>query len=154
MVGAVVNQSDCTTSANDTLSTPGVMSTLPGVMSTLPGVYDFSTLSTSHSSDVIVTDDVTACKLGVATATTLLAGLYQVLLGVLGLGCVTQYMPAPVMRGFVTGSAVHVAASQLQNAFGIRVTGYTGNFKVVLVSRSRSRLQYTHVVGCVSLAQV
>jgi MFS superfamily sulfate permease-like transporter len=83
-------------------------------MNTSPCVSSVSALSASLSSDVTVPADVTACKLGVATATALLVGVYQVLLGVLGLGCVTQYMSAPVMRGFVTGSAVHVAVSQLQ----------------------------------------
>ena len=104
MLGVVVGQSDCTSSANDTLSTPGVMSTSPGV-------FGVSNLSTPLGYNATVSDD--------ATATTLLVGVYQLLLGMLGLGCVTQYMPSPVMRGFITGSAAHVAVSQLQNALSV-----------------------------------
>jgi MFS superfamily sulfate permease-like transporter len=101
MAGAVVNKSDAPHQPM-TLSTTGVMITSPGVMNTSPCVSSVSALSASLSSDVTVPADVTACKLGVATATALLVGVYEVLLGVLGLGCVTQYMSAPVMRGFVT----------------------------------------------------
>jgi MFS superfamily sulfate permease-like transporter len=111
MVGGVVSQSDCDTHSH----------------SLAPNT------SFNHTGDLIGPNDVMACKLGVATATSLLVGVYQVLMGVVGLGCVTQYMPVPVMRGFVTGSAVHVAVSQLKYAFGIHVTSYAGNFKVVRV---------------------
>ncbi len=69
MVGVVVNRSDCSSSymssiANESVSVAGV---------TLP-----FTLATTSSADYSQQDDFIQCKLGVATATALLVGVYQV----------------------------------------------------------------------------
>ena len=57
----------------------------------------------------------------------------QMCMSVLGLGSLTIYMPEPVMRGFVTGAAVHVAISQLKYATGIPLYDYNGPLKIIKV---------------------
>ncbi len=54
-------------------------------------------------------------------------------MGILGLGFVTAYMPEPLTRGFTTGAAFHVLASQMKHVFGIRLNMTSGNFKIVKV---------------------
>ena len=55
-------------------------------------------------------------------------------MGFLGLGFLTVYMPEPLTRGFTTGAAFHVVASQMKHIFGVNIDMASGNFKVLKVS--------------------
>jgi MFS superfamily sulfate permease-like transporter len=57
----------------------------------------------------------------------------QIAMGLLGLGFLTTYMPEPLTRGFTTGAAFHVFASQMKHVFGIAINMTSGNFKFVKV---------------------
>lgn len=50
---------------------------------------------------------------------TFLAGLFQVLFGVIGFGAIVRYVPAPVMSGFQNAAAILIFFSQLTYLFGI-----------------------------------
>ena len=54
---------------------------------------------------------------------TLLAGIFLLLAGVLRLGKMTAYIPAPVITGFTSGIAILIAAGQLDNLFGVKSVG-------------------------------
>jgi SulP family sulfate permease len=54
---------------------------------------------------------------------TLMAGVFLLLAGVLRLGKLTSYIPAPVITGFTSGISVLIAAGQLDNLFGVRSAG-------------------------------
>ena len=54
---------------------------------------------------------------------TLLAGVFLLLAGVLRLGKMTAYIPAPVITGFTSGIAILIAAGQLDNLFGVKSVG-------------------------------
>ena len=54
---------------------------------------------------------------------TLMAGIFLLLAGVLRLGKLTNYIPAPVITGFTSGISILIAAGQLDNLLGVRSMG-------------------------------
>ena len=57
--------------------------------------------------------------LGFAYASVVIAGLFQVVAGLLRLGHVTSYIPVPVLSGFANASALLVAISALPTVLGL-----------------------------------
>ncbi|XP_007953961.1 sulfate anion transporter 1 [Orycteropus afer afer] len=62
----------------------------------------------------------------VATALTLVAGLYQVLMGVFRLGFLSTYLSPPLLDGFAMGASVTILTSQLKHLLGVRVPRHQG----------------------------
>lgn len=62
----------------------------------------------------------------VATALTLVAGVYQVLMGVLQLGFVSTYLSQPLLDGFAMGASVTILTSQLRHLLGVQVPRHQG----------------------------
>ncbi|KAM9678843.1 sulfate anion transporter 1 isoform 1-T2 [Trichechus inunguis] len=62
----------------------------------------------------------------VATALTLVAGIYQVLMGVLRLGFMSTYLSPPLLDGFAMGASVTILTSQLKHLLGVRVPRHQG----------------------------
>ncbi|XP_027796311.3 sulfate anion transporter 1 [Marmota flaviventris] len=67
----------------------------------------------------------------VATALTLVAGIYQVLMGVLRLGFVSTYLSQPLLDGFAMGASVTILTSQLRHMLGVRVPRHQGPGMVI-----------------------
>ncbi|XP_069352285.1 sulfate anion transporter 1 isoform X1 [Eulemur rufifrons] len=67
----------------------------------------------------------------VATALTLVAGVYQVLMGVLQLGFVSTYLSQPLLDGFAMGASVTILTSQLRHLLGVRMPRHQGPGMVV-----------------------
>ncbi|XP_053146573.1 sulfate anion transporter 1 [Hemicordylus capensis] len=59
--------------------------------------------------------------IGVATALTFLAGVYQVLMGFFRLGFVSMYLSEPVLDGFATGASLTILTAQVKYLIGIKV---------------------------------
>ncbi|XP_060093030.1 sulfate anion transporter 1 [Heteronotia binoei] len=59
--------------------------------------------------------------IGVATALTFLAGVYQVLMGLFRLGFVSVYLSEPVLDGFATGASVTILTAQVKYLIGIKI---------------------------------
>ncbi|XP_042310051.1 sulfate anion transporter 1 [Sceloporus undulatus] len=59
--------------------------------------------------------------IGVATALTFLAGVYQVLMGIFHLGFVSMYLSEPVLDGFATGASVAILTAQVKYLVGIKI---------------------------------
>ncbi|XP_063071724.1 solute carrier family 26 member 6, like [Engraulis encrasicolus] len=57
-------------------------------------------------------------KVQVAAATTVLAGLIQVVLGLVQFGFVGTYLSEPVVRAYTTAAALHAVVAQLKYLFG------------------------------------
>ncbi|XP_053227236.1 sulfate anion transporter 1 [Podarcis raffonei] len=75
-----------------------------------------------------VTLDVTSTEcgkdcyaIGVATAVTLMAGIYQVLMGIFRLGFVSMYLSEPVLDGFATGASVTILTAQVKYLIGVKI---------------------------------
>lgn len=56
---------------------------------------------------------------------TFLAGLVELLMGVLGLGFLINFVSGPVSSGFTSAVALMIATSQVKDLFAISVTGST-----------------------------
>ncbi|XP_036982735.2 sulfate anion transporter 1 isoform X2 [Artibeus jamaicensis] len=67
----------------------------------------------------------------VATALTLVAGIYQVLLGVLRLGFASAFLSQPLLDGFAMGASLTILTSQLKHLLGVRVPRHQGPGVVV-----------------------
>ncbi|MDB4088008.1 SulP family inorganic anion transporter [Flavobacteriales bacterium] len=63
----------------------------------------------------------------------LLAGIFQIILGILGLGKYIRFIPYPVVSGFMTAIGIIIIVTQLQPALGYNVkedTQYVESFKL------------------------
>ena len=58
-----------------------------------------------------------------AAALTLMVGLFLLVMGVLRLGWIANFLSHPVIGGFVAGSAILIALSQLGHLLGLRLSG-------------------------------
>ncbi|ELW69769.1 sulfate anion transporter 1 [Tupaia chinensis] len=67
----------------------------------------------------------------VATALTLMTGIYQVLMGILRLGFVSAYLSQSLLDGFAMGASVTILTSQLRHLLGVRVPRHQGPGMVV-----------------------
>ncbi|XP_074850120.1 sulfate anion transporter 1 [Carettochelys insculpta] len=59
--------------------------------------------------------------IGIATALTFLAGVYQVLMGVFHLGFVSVYLSESVLDGFATGASLTILTAQVKYLIGIKI---------------------------------
>lgn len=62
---------------------------------------------------------------GVVLVLAMLSGLILIVMGVARLGLLANFLSHPVISGFVTASAVIIAASQLKHLLGIEASGHT-----------------------------
>uniref|UniRef100_A0A3Q2D385 Solute carrier family 26 member 6, like 2 n=1 Tax=Cyprinodon variegatus TaxID=28743 RepID=A0A3Q2D385_CYPVA len=67
----------------------------------------------------------------VACSLTVLAGIFQILLGVVRFGFVVTYLSEPLVRGYTTASACHVCVSQLKYLFGVTPDRFTGPLSLI-----------------------
>ncbi|XP_037122301.1 solute carrier family 26 member 6-like isoform X2 [Syngnathus acus] len=72
-----------------------------------------------------------AYRVQIASSLTVLAGLFQILLGVVRFGFVVTYLSEPLVRGYTTGSACHVLCSQLKYLFGVTPARFSGPFSLI-----------------------
>ncbi|XP_017655780.1 sulfate anion transporter 1 [Nannospalax galili] len=61
-----------------------------------------------------------------ATALTLVAGFYQVLMGVFQLGFVSTYLSQPLLDGFAMGASVTILTSQVKHLLGVKIPRHQG----------------------------
>lgn len=59
---------------------------------------------------------------------TMLAGIFLILFGVLRLGSLLKYFPQPLIVGFTTGIAVVIFSTQVNDALGLGLTSLPGAF--------------------------
>uniref|UniRef100_A0A8C7A4F1 Solute carrier family 26 member 3 n=1 Tax=Nothoprocta perdicaria TaxID=30464 RepID=A0A8C7A4F1_NOTPE len=70
----------------------------------------------------------------VAASVTFLAGIWQLLLGVLQLGFLVIYLSQSLISGFTTAAAIHVLVSQLKFMFQLTVPGFNKPLGIIYVS--------------------
>lgn len=59
---------------------------------------------------------------------TLMAGVFLIVAGLLGLGSVIKYMPQPVITGFTAGIALIIFSSQVKDFFGLSIEHVPAEF--------------------------
>ncbi|KAM7402173.1 hypothetical protein PAMP_017437 [Pampus punctatissimus] len=95
-------------------------------------------------------------RVQVAAATTVLAGLIQVVLGLVKFGFVGTYLSEPLVRAYTTAAAAHAVVAQLKYIFGVSPTRFSGPLSLVYTLKDVcSLLPKTHlptlVVSAVSI---
>uniref|UniRef100_A0A8D2Q952 Solute carrier family 26 member 3 n=1 Tax=Varanus komodoensis TaxID=61221 RepID=A0A8D2Q952_VARKO len=82
-----------------------------------------------------ITDDpsITEQRIMVAASVTVLAGIFQLLLGILQVGFIVIYLSQSLISGFTTAAAIHVFVSQLKLIFQLKVPGYNEPLGIIWV---------------------
>uniref|UniRef100_A0A8C9L6W8 Solute carrier family 26 member 1 n=1 Tax=Pavo cristatus TaxID=9049 RepID=A0A8C9L6W8_PAVCR len=70
--------------------------------------------------------------IGIATALTFVAGVYQVLMGVFRLGFVSMYLSESVLDGFATGASLTILTAQVKYLIGIKIPRSQGHGMLVI----------------------
>uniref|UniRef100_A0A3B4ZDC7 Solute carrier family 26 member 6 n=1 Tax=Seriola lalandi dorsalis TaxID=1841481 RepID=A0A3B4ZDC7_SERLL len=87
----------------------------------------------TNGTDIVDIDDRDAFRVQIACSLTVLAGIFQILLGVVRFGFVVTYLSEPLVRGYTTGSACHVCVSQLKYLFGVTPLRFTGPLSLIYI---------------------
>uniref|UniRef100_A0A3B4UXC4 Solute carrier family 26 member 6 n=1 Tax=Seriola dumerili TaxID=41447 RepID=A0A3B4UXC4_SERDU len=87
----------------------------------------------TNGTDIVNVDDRDAFRVQIACSLTVLAGIFQILLGVVRFGFVVTYLSEPLVRGYTTGSACHVCVSQLKYLFGVTPSRFTGPLSLIYI---------------------
>nr|XP_033814758.1 chloride anion exchanger [Geotrypetes seraphini] len=70
-------------------------------------------------------------KMMVAASVTVLAGIFQLALGILQVGFIVIYLSESLVSGFTTAAAIHVLVSQLKFVLGLPVPGLSGPLSII-----------------------
>ncbi|XP_069833424.1 chloride anion exchanger-like [Dendropsophus ebraccatus] len=70
--------------------------------------------------------DLNEKRVTVAASVTVLAGIFQLALGLLQIGFIVIYLSDSLISGFTTAAAIHVLVSQLKFIFGLTVAPFSG----------------------------
>ncbi len=104
------------------------------VMSMLAGGY-YQISGPTGAMAAILTSLVASYGLDGVFLATLMAGVLLLLAGILHLGKLTSFIPAPVITGFTSGIAVIIALGQIDNFFGTYSEGTTAVAKLLSYGR-------------------
>ncbi|XP_060622147.2 solute carrier family 26 member 6 isoform X1 [Anolis sagrei] len=72
-----------------------------------------------------------AARVQLASALTLLVGIFQIALGLLQFGFLATYLSEPLVRGYTVAAAVQVLISQLKYVFGVELEEYAGPLAMI-----------------------
>ncbi|XP_038578375.1 solute carrier family 26 member 6 isoform X3 [Micropterus salmoides] len=121
------------TSRHISIGTFAVISIMVGsVTERLAPDCDFIVNGTNGTEGVNI-DARDAYRVQIACSLTVLAGIFQMLLGVVRFGFVVTYLSEPLVRGYTTGSACHVCVSQLKYLFGVTPARFTGPLSFIYI---------------------
>ncbi|XP_061113282.1 solute carrier family 26 member 6-like isoform X1 [Conger conger] len=144
------------TSRHISIGTFAVISIMVGSVAERLGPDSNFLINGTNSTQEVNVTARDAYRVQVAATTTVVAGLFQVLLGLVRFGFVVTYLSEPLVRGYTTGAATHVVVSQLKYIFGVTTERFIGPFSLVytivdLVYRLPATNVGTLVVSLVSL---
>uniref|UniRef100_A0A8K9XP39 Solute carrier family 26 member 6, like 2 n=1 Tax=Oncorhynchus mykiss TaxID=8022 RepID=A0A8K9XP39_ONCMY len=126
------------TSRHISIGTFAVISIMIGsVTERLAPDSDFTFLNGTNGTAVLDVTARDAYRVQIAASTTVLSGLFQVLLGMVRFGFVVTYLSEPLVRGYTTGAATHVVVSQLKYIFGIHPARFSGPLSQILIDICR-----------------
>jgi len=83
----------------------------------------------------------------------LMSGVMLTLMGLFRFGFIANFLSHPVISGFITGSGIIIATSQIGGLLGVRTEGHTMPDLVLSIGRDIASINgYTVAVGLVALA--
>ncbi|KAL1249673.1 hypothetical protein QQF64_020678 [Cirrhinus molitorella] len=134
------------TSRHVSIGTFAVISIMIGSVSERLAPDDHFLTNGTNGSFVVDTEARDVQRVKVAAATTLLCGIFQVLLGLVRFGFVVTYLSEPLVRGYTTGAATHVITSQLKYMFGVSPRRFSGPLQLLYTLVELGRLlPQTHI---------
>ncbi|XP_067302875.1 solute carrier family 26 member 6 [Pseudorasbora parva] len=134
------------TSKHVSIGTFAVISIMIGSVSQRLAPEDQFLTNGTNGSVVVDTEARDVQRVKVAAATTLLCGIFQVLLGLVRFGFVVTYLSEPLVRGYTTGAATHVIISQLKYMFGVSPRRFSGPLQLLYtLVELGSLLPRTHI---------
>ncbi|SFX29495.1 C4-dicarboxylic acid transporter DauA [Marinospirillum alkaliphilum] len=107
---------------------------IAGAVIALSGGSRFSVSGPTAAFVVILLPVTSQYGLGGLLLATLMAGVILLLMGLLKLGRLIQFIPAPVTLGFTAGIALVIASLQLKDFFGLQEMDNTAHFFIKLLS--------------------
>ncbi|XP_012670439.3 solute carrier family 26 member 6, like [Clupea harengus] len=93
------------------------------------GSESFFANGNNSTAEYIMARDIS--RVQVAAATTVLAGLIQVVLGLVQFGFVGTYLSEPVVRAYTTAAAAHAVVAQLKYLFEVSPTRFSGPLALI-----------------------
>lgn len=90
---------------------------------------EFATNATSALSDL--PKEYFYTPMQVATAVTLVVGMYQIVMYLFHLGIISTLFSEPLVNSFTTGAAVYVLISQFKDLLGLKIPKRKGYFKLI-----------------------
>ncbi|XP_023932100.1 sulfate transporter-like isoform X2 [Lingula anatina] len=101
------------------------------VTDSVPGGNGTNGSLTSGDSSGITSEELDNKKIEIATALTLLVGLWQITMGIFRMGFLTIYLSDALISGFTTGAACHVFTTQVKYVFGLHIPRSSEPFKII-----------------------
>uniref|UniRef100_A0A8C0HHB2 Solute carrier family 26 member 3 n=1 Tax=Chelonoidis abingdonii TaxID=106734 RepID=A0A8C0HHB2_CHEAB len=89
-------------------------------------------------------------RIQVAATVSLLAGIFQLLLGALQVGFVIIYLSQSLISGFTTAAAIHVVVSQLKFILQLPVVGCKEPFSIFCVRKIGGQITKTNIADLVT----
>lgn len=97
---------------------------IAGVLGSAFGGSRFSITGPTGAMTVIILSTVTKFGIEGLVLAGMLAGLMQILFGVLRIGNYVKYIPLPVVSGFTAGIGLIIFIGQIGNAFGLQLAAH------------------------------
>uniref|UniRef100_A0A3P8V7C3 Solute carrier family 26 member 6 n=1 Tax=Cynoglossus semilaevis TaxID=244447 RepID=A0A3P8V7C3_CYNSE len=94
---------------------------------------DFMVWDNETNSSVVDTDSQDERSTQINSAVTILAGIFQIFLGLIHFGVVVSFLSDPLVRGYITAVGFHTILSQLGNIFGIQYVKHSGLVNLIEV---------------------
>lgn len=91
---------------------------------------------------VAITAPTTPEYVGMVILLTLMAGIFQLCMGALGLGSILNFFSRPVIAGFTFAAPIIIASSQLSNLFGIEIS--RSEDVIMILTEIATHIQETH----------
>jgi carbonic anhydrase len=96
-----------------------VTAIIAGIVCALFGGSSFSVSGPAAAMSILIADIVEKFGLESVVLICLIAGIMQLISGIIGLGRFARYVPLPVISGFTAGIGVIILIGQLPRAFGL-----------------------------------
>ncbi|XP_076240598.1 prestin isoform X2 [Calliopsis andreniformis] len=93
--------------------------------------YEMSSNTTDVMSNLPGEHLYTYTPMQVATAVTLMVGIYQIVMYIFHLGIMSTLLSEPLVNSFTTGAAVYVLISQIKDLLGLKIPKQKGYFKLI-----------------------
>ncbi|XP_010879311.2 solute carrier family 26 member 6, like isoform X1 [Esox lucius] len=145
------------TSRHISIGTFAVLSIMVGsVTERLAPDNDFLIMINGTNSTEVDIASRDSYRVQVAAATSILAGMIQVVLGLVRFGFVGTYLSEPLVRAYTTAAAAHAVLAVVAQLFGVSITRFSGPLSLVYtLVEVCSKLPQTHlptlVVSAVSI---